>query len=82
MEYLVYTIVSRYDFNFLMISLVDFLPRLTKYVWKRFISYCSSNLKIFPFVCCRQLFLCVGVGLWAGLVIGFVTEYFTSNAYR
>lgn len=32
--------------------------------------------------CCRQLFLCVGVGLWAGLIIGFVTEYYTSNAYR
>ncbi|KAM0020626.1 putative inorganic diphosphatase [Helianthus debilis subsp. tardiflorus] len=28
-----------------------------------------------------QLFLCVCVGLWAGLVIGFVTEYYTSNAY-
>ncbi|CAN6194029.1 unnamed protein product [Urochloa humidicola] len=28
-----------------------------------------------------QLFLCVAVGLWAGLVIGFVTEYYTSNAY-
>ncbi|KAL1098893.1 hypothetical protein V6Z11_D05G128100 [Gossypium hirsutum] len=28
-----------------------------------------------------QLFLCVGVGLWAGLIIGFVTEYYTSNAY-
>nr|GEV76643.1 pyrophosphate-energized vacuolar membrane proton pump-like [Tanacetum cinerariifolium] len=29
-----------------------------------------------------QLFLCVCVGLWAGLIIGFVTEYYTSNAYR
>ncbi|CAI0389012.1 unnamed protein product [Linum tenue] len=29
----------------------------------------------------RQLFLCVAVGLWAGLIIGFVTEYYTSNAY-
>ncbi|EFJ37994.1 hypothetical protein SELMODRAFT_270204 [Selaginella moellendorffii] len=29
-----------------------------------------------------QLFFCVGSGLWAGLIIGFVTEYFTSNAYR
>ncbi|KAM7268227.1 hypothetical protein ACFE04_010393 [Oxalis oulophora] len=28
-----------------------------------------------------QLFLCVSIGLWAGLVIGFVTEYYTSNAY-
>ncbi|KAG6533010.1 hypothetical protein ZIOFF_006870 [Zingiber officinale] len=28
-----------------------------------------------------QLFFCVAIGLWAGLVIGFVTEYYTSNAY-
>ncbi|EPS59584.1 pyrophosphate-energized vacuolar membrane proton pump, partial [Genlisea aurea] len=28
-----------------------------------------------------ELALCVGVGLVAGLVIGFVTEYYTSNAY-
>ncbi|PQM40293.1 H+-pyrophosphatase [Prunus yedoensis var. nudiflora] len=28
-----------------------------------------------------QLFLCVSVGLWAGLIIGFVTEYYTSNTY-
>eukprot|EP00249_Psilotum_nudum_P003450 c16850_g2_i1 orf=1-1626(-) len=27
------------------------------------------------------LFFCVGVGLWAGLIIGYTTEYFTSNAY-
>ncbi|CAI7800374.1 unnamed protein product, partial [Closterium sp. NIES-53] len=26
-------------------------------------------------------FACVASGLWAGLLIGFVTEYFTSNAY-
>ncbi|GFZ04060.1 inorganic H pyrophosphatase family protein [Actinidia rufa] len=31
--------------------------------------------------CEELLFLCVGVGLWAGLIIGFVTEYYTSNAY-
>ncbi|CAM0881156.1 unnamed protein product [Alopecurus aequalis] len=28
-----------------------------------------------------HLFLCVAIGLWAGLAIGFTTEYFTSNAY-
>ncbi|KMZ64013.1 Inorganic diphosphatase [Zostera marina] len=28
-----------------------------------------------------ELFLCVAVGLWAGLIIGFITEYYTSNAY-
>ncbi|KAK9147031.1 hypothetical protein Sjap_006934 [Stephania japonica] len=27
------------------------------------------------------LFLCVSIGLWSGLVIGYVTEYYTSNAY-
>lgn len=36
----------------------------------------------FVFLFFRQLFLCVAVGLWAGLIIGFVTEYYTSNAYR
>ncbi|XXG79133.1 hypothetical protein AAC387_Pa09g0271 [Persea americana] len=28
-----------------------------------------------------HLFFCVSVGLWAGLVIGYITEYYTSNAY-
>ncbi|GJS74974.1 pyrophosphate-energized vacuolar membrane proton pump, partial [Tanacetum coccineum] len=28
-----------------------------------------------------HLLLCVCVGLWAGLIIGIVTEYYTSNAY-
>ncbi|KAK7278004.1 hypothetical protein RJT34_23025 [Clitoria ternatea] len=28
-----------------------------------------------------HLFFCVAIGLWAGLVIGYITEYFTSNAY-
>ncbi|KAI3964150.1 hypothetical protein MKW92_046370 [Papaver armeniacum] len=28
-----------------------------------------------------ELFFCVAIGLWAGLVIGFITEYYTSNAY-
>ena len=41
----------------------------------------KGNHLIFILVC-RHLFLCVAVGLWAGLIIGFVTEYYTSNAYR
>jgi len=28
-----------------------------------------------------QLFLCVVVGLWAGLIMGLVVEYYTSNVY-
>ncbi|ESQ38801.1 hypothetical protein EUTSA_v10029022mg [Eutrema salsugineum] len=35
----------------------------------------------FILVLYEELFLCVAVGLWAGLIIGFVTEYYTSNAY-
>lgn len=26
-------------------------------------------------------FICVALGLWSGLVIGYFTEYYTSNAY-
>jgi inorganic pyrophosphatase len=29
-----------------------------------------------------HLFFCVAVGLWGGLLIGLVTEYFTSNRYQ
>ncbi|KAH9689637.1 H(+)-exporting diphosphatase [Citrus sinensis] len=29
----------------------------------------------------RHLFFCVATGLWAGLVIVYTTEYYTSNAY-
>ncbi|KAJ3669642.1 hypothetical protein LUZ60_011592 [Juncus effusus] len=29
-----------------------------------------------------HLFFCVCVGLWAGLIIGYTTEYFTSNAFK
>ncbi|KAL9255438.1 Pyrophosphate-energized vacuolar membrane proton pump-like protein, partial [Drosera capensis] len=29
----------------------------------------------------EHLFFCVSIGLWAGLVIGYTTEYYTSNAY-
>ena len=28
-----------------------------------------------------QAFVCIACGLWSGLTIGFVTEYFTSHAY-
>jgi H(+)-translocating pyrophosphatase len=30
----------------------------------------------------HKIFFCISVGLWGGCVIGFVTEYFTSNSYR
>jgi len=29
-----------------------------------------------------HLFFCVCTGLWGGLIIGLVTEYFTSNRYQ
>lgn len=30
----------------------------------------------------RHMFFCVAVGLWGGLVIGLVTEYYTSNRFQ
>jgi H+-translocating diphosphatase len=27
-------------------------------------------------------FICCALGLWAGLIIGYVTEYVTSNSHR
>jgi len=29
-----------------------------------------------------KVFFCAASGLWSGLIIGYVTEYFTSNAYK
>ncbi|EFJ18873.1 hypothetical protein SELMODRAFT_233486 [Selaginella moellendorffii] len=29
-----------------------------------------------------HMFFSVGSGLWAGLIIGYVTEFYTSNAYK
>ena len=28
------------------------------------------------------IFWCVTCGLWSGLIIGLITEYYTSNSYR
>jgi inorganic pyrophosphatase len=71
-------------------TIFNFGAQKTVHSW-----YCrlyNSNFHFFCISCsfiisvcfkfCRQLFLCVAVGLWAGLVIGFITEYYTSNAYR
>jgi hypothetical protein len=29
-----------------------------------------------------KVFYCIACGLWSGLIIGYVTEYYTSNTYR
>ena len=44
-------------------------------------SFTIFNFKFQKVVKNWQLFLCVVVGLWANLIIGFVTEYYTSNAH-
>ena len=38
----------------------------------------AKNMGLTPFGCC----VCVMLGLWSGLAIGFVTEYYTSHSYR
>ncbi|KAK1405212.1 H(+)-exporting diphosphatase [Heracleum sosnowskyi] len=63
-------------------SITSSLQCVTPYFWIAL----PSSFTIFNFgtqkvVTNWQLFLCVCVGLWAGLIIGFVTEYYTSNAY-
>jgi H(+)-translocating pyrophosphatase len=35
----------------------------------------TSNVKNY------QIFFCLLIGLWSGLIIGYTTEYYTSNAY-
>ncbi|XP_047339242.1 pyrophosphate-energized vacuolar membrane proton pump-like [Impatiens glandulifera] len=51
-----------------------------------FLSLPSDEFTLFDFGTQKvvknwYLFLCSSVGLWAGLVIGYTTEYYTSNAY-
>ncbi len=29
-----------------------------------------------------DVFTCIACGLWSGLLIGFITEYYTSHSYR
>jgi H(+)-translocating pyrophosphatase len=31
---------------------------------------------------CSDVFTCIACGLWSGLLIGFITEYYTSHSYR
>jgi H+-translocating diphosphatase len=36
----------------------------------------------YPIVCSpMKAYICVMCGLWSGLIIGFITEIFTSNNY-
>ncbi|KAJ6949271.1 Pyrophosphate-energized vacuolar membrane proton pump 1 [Populus alba x Populus x berolinensis] len=44
-------------------------------------SFTIFNFKLQKVVKNQQLFLCVVVSLWADLITGFVTEYYTRNAH-
>jgi len=50
-----------------------------------FAGYISLPDRLFGFVEVDRTpihaFFCATVGLWAGLVIGFITEYYTSHSY-
>lgn len=41
------------------------------------IDFAGTSYTVTPWI----LYGCVAVGLWAGLIIGYVTEYYTSNKY-
>merc|ERR1719258_203509 len=40
--------------------------------------YVEKTHVLSPMICA----VCVLMGLWSGLIIGFVTEYYTSHSYR
>ena len=40
-------------------------------------SFSLDSMKIHNY----EVFLCIAAGLWSGLAIGFITEYFTSHSY-
>jgi Na+/H+-translocating membrane pyrophosphatase len=50
-----------------LIPLVDFLPT----------TFTIADKTVTPY----HAFLCVSFGLWSGLIIGYVTELYTSNQY-
>ncbi|KAK3028844.1 hypothetical protein RJ639_037688, partial [Escallonia herrerae] len=55
-----------------------FIPQTDDKSWRR--QWAGPGPK--KIYCCGDLFFCVSIGLWAGLVIGYTTKYYTSNAYR
>jgi len=42
------------------------------------ITFAGTTYVVTPFI----LYMCVILGLWTGLIIGYVTEYYTSNKYK
>jgi H(+)-translocating pyrophosphatase len=41
------------------------------------VAFAGKSYQVTPAI----LFMCVTIGLWTGLIIGYVTEYYTSNKY-
>ena len=55
----------------LLVPLMKLMPEVSKIEFAGVV-YEASRL---------DLYACVASGLWSGLLIGFITEYFTSNRY-
>lgn len=56
----------------LLIPAVQVMPSSAK------IAFAGTTYHVTPFI----LYMCVILGLWTGLIIGYVTEYYTSNKYK
>ena len=70
-----------------LVPAVYILPESFSFVVERATGTDASGATIFENVSAIttgpwQAFGCIMFGLWSGMVIGFVTEYYTSNAYE
>lgn len=64
----------------LIISTILLTPAI--YILAYFALPPSFDFELSPGVSSQDCFICVACGLWAGLGIGIVTEYFTSHTYK
>ncbi|OMJ93715.1 hypothetical protein SteCoe_3281 [Stentor coeruleus] len=74
-----YVLPSKFNF----INIKDTLTCIDSYtnITEVIINDCISVNKTLNDVAYWHAFVCIICGLWSGLIIGFVTEYFTSHSY-
>jgi H(+)-translocating pyrophosphatase len=64
-----------------IIPLIQFLPESFA-IGTRLVYLTNGQVEYIPVICTQwKAFGCVACGLWSGLIIGWITEIYTSNAY-
>lgn len=59
-----------------MLLLISFIFLPTETYWSK--SEESESFRVYNW----EIFFCAAAGLWCGLAIGYLTEYYTSNTYK